>query len=107
MRMKSAIDWPSHPIEQEGFEDVALGFVEYYFCGVPTVCLSAARRVISKAATPTQQHAEKDYGPTFYENEWPLRTSLDSGPNVTRHGHLIASVAFRPRKTPRKGLRKV
>ena len=60
-----------HP-DEEG-SDFNLGFIEFYFCGVPTVCLSSAARAIEGAASPMQQIHDKDYGPTFFENEWVRR----------------------------------
>jgi len=37
----------------------------------------------------------------------PVRKNEDTGPNVTRHGHLIASVTFRARPNAKKKKKKV
>ena len=82
------------PPEEEG-DDYKLGFIEFYFCGVPTVCLASAMRAIEGSASPTQQIHNKDYGPTFFENEWVRR-------QLTRAAarRIPAIVALTPLRSP-------
>jgi hypothetical protein len=82
-----------------------LGSVEFHYTGTPTVCLASAARSEDGSASPSAQRNEVDYGPTFFENEWPLsliRHGKERPAGAAPFGHVSASVAFMPRKKKKK-----